>query len=142
MLNDVPTGTILREAEACLYKIFRTCVNLYLCNDTYLSECQPWNPFTKYIVIPKRSHIHITELENIPYRSVMGFGKKCNTITIRGTIPPWVMKPVNITSVFVKNITCDILRIDRQLTYYNNENGKPWMTPVFGPAQNMYILGV
>lgn len=139
MLNDVSNDAILREAKICLYKIFRTCVNLYLCNGTYLSECQPWNPFTKYIVIPKRSHIHIIAVEEKKYRSVIGFGKETNTITVHATIPPWIMKPVNITTVFLKNMTCDILRIDRQLTYFNNENGKPWLTPVIGPIKNMYM---
>ena len=116
-------------------KFFKTCIDLYFCDGQKLCEHQPWKPWTTYVLIPARSHLHITLVKKVKRSTYLGFGEETRVV-IEGTIPPWVMKPIEVTNIVYKNETRtdDILRIDRELSYSHETHGRPWLTPALRPT--------
>lgn len=118
-------------------KFFRTCIDFYFVDGQKLCEHQPWKPWSSYVLIPARSHLHITEVKKIKLSSYFGLGPDSKGVKIMGTLPPWVMKPIDVTNIVYKNETRreDVLKIDRQLSYsHRPTNGTPWETPAMRPA--------
>ena len=116
-------------------KFFRTCIDFYFCEGKTLCEHQPWKPWSTYVLIPARSHLHITSVEEVKVPTYLGFGEEIRVV-VQGTLPPWVMKPIDVTNIVRKNETRreDVLKLDRQLSYSNQTHGKPWLTPALRPT--------
>ena len=117
-------------------KFFQTCIDLYFCDGRKLCEHQPWKPWTDYKLIPARSHIHITSVKKIKVATYFGLGSDEKGVVVMGTLPPWIMKPIDVTNIIYKNETrhTDILRLDRALSYSHETNGRPWLTPALRPT--------
>jgi hypothetical protein len=117
-------------------KFFRTCIDLFFCDGKRLCEHQPWRPWTTYVLIPARSHIHITSVKKTKISTYLGLGPDEAGIVVEGTMPPWVMKPIDVTNIVYKNETRrdDILKLDRKLSYSHETHGRPWLTPALRPT--------
>ena len=117
-------------------KFFRTCIDFYFVNGQKLCEHQPWKPWVSYVLIPARSHLHITKVEKVKLSSYFGLGPESTGVKVMGTLPPWVMKPIEVTNIVFKNEMRreDVLIIDRRLSYSHETHGKPWTTPTMRPV--------
>jgi hypothetical protein len=102
----------------------------------------PWESFqslgyvTTYVLIPARSHIHIRSVKKTKISTYLGLGPDEAGVVVEGTIPPWVMKPIDVTNIVYKNETRrdDILKLDRKLSYSHETHGRPWLTPALRPT--------
>jgi len=115
-------------------KFFRTSIDLYFCDGVKLVEHQPWKPWSKYILIPARSHLHITKVEKVRIPTYMGLGQDIKGVVVMGTLPPWVLQPIDVTNIIEKAQNRDVLKMDRKLSYSHSARGQPWQTPTLRPT--------
>ncbi len=98
-------------------KYFKTNIPLYFLPPDKIELTHPWSPWSVYVKIPSYSIIYIVECEQLSKSSWFS-SEKTTDIKCMGTIPPWVLTPIDLSELIKLEITSNktILKLDRRLS--------------------------
>lgn len=98
-------------------KYFKTNVELYFCQSSWVSLTQPWQPWISYVTLPKRTIVYFDRVEKEKVKKSW-FSKPVIDIRAFGYFPPMTHEPIDITPLLeAAEKDHNILKIDRRLSY-------------------------
>lgn len=92
-------------------KYFKTNIDLYLCQNSYISLTQPWKPWISYITLPKKTIVYF---ESVKEKKLKSWFSETPTIFAYGYFPPMTQHSMDLTPLLEEVIkNPDILKIER-----------------------------
>jgi len=102
-------------------KYFKTMIDLYYCQNSWISMVQPWKPWVSYIIIPKHSIVYFENILKTPNQpGWFDFSSPLQPFSVKafGCFPPMIQNAIDLTVVLESCMNNpDILKLDRRLSY-------------------------